>query len=175
MFAGPRESSRHPGAADVRADKQVELSGRKPRMLARTSKASRRPGAGDVRADKQVEPSGRSRGCSRGKQVRPSGRSRGCSRGKQVRPCGRSRGCSRGQASRAVGRQLPFNHRKPRAAVAHDLWHCPPTPHTSSVRTMAALLTITLELALPGLLWLLWRELARADQEIETLNRGRDK
>jgi hypothetical protein len=38
---------------------------------------------------------------------------------------------------------------------------------------MAAILTITFELALPGLLWLLWREFERADQEIETLNRAR--
>jgi hypothetical protein len=40
---------------------------------------------------------------------------------------------------------------------------------------MAAILTITIELALPGLLWLLWRELERADLEVGATNRRRDK
>jgi hypothetical protein len=38
---------------------------------------------------------------------------------------------------------------------------------------MAAILTIVCELALPGLLWLLWRDAERADQEVETLQRLR--
>jgi hypothetical protein len=38
---------------------------------------------------------------------------------------------------------------------------------------MAAILTIACELALLGLLWVLWRESARADQEVETLAQGR--
>jgi hypothetical protein len=38
---------------------------------------------------------------------------------------------------------------------------------------MAAILTIVFELALPGLLWLVWREAERADQEVETLHRSR--
>ena len=38
---------------------------------------------------------------------------------------------------------------------------------------MAAILTIVFELALPGLLWLLWREAERSDQEVETLHRSR--
>ncbi len=38
---------------------------------------------------------------------------------------------------------------------------------------MATILTMGCELVLLGLLWLLWRESARADQEIETLAQGR--
>jgi hypothetical protein len=38
-------------------------------------------------------------------------------------------------------------------------------------RSMATILTIACELALLGLLWLLWRESARADREIRTLTR----
>lgn len=38
---------------------------------------------------------------------------------------------------------------------------------------MATILTIACELALLGLLWILWRESARADQEIETLTQSR--
>jgi hypothetical protein len=38
---------------------------------------------------------------------------------------------------------------------------------------MATLVTIVCELALPGLLWLLWHQARRADQEIETLTQGR--
>jgi hypothetical protein len=34
---------------------------------------------------------------------------------------------------------------------------------------MTAILTIACELALPGVLWMLWREAARADQEVQTM------
>ena len=59
--------------------------------------------------------------------------------------------------------------------IAGDLWHCRLTLGRRSVPTMAALVTITFELALPGLLWLLWRAAERADRESATLNRTRDE
>jgi len=60
-----------------------------------------------------------------------------------------------------------------RAHIACDLWHCPWTLRARSVAPMAAILTMTCELALLGLVWLLWREAERADQEVEMRDPGR--